>query len=286
MKTRSLTNILISDNKGVMGLKFILALSTLTVTIGSAVDMLRLIDVSQNLQAATDSSALHAALIWRENEQADLTVESKHIFDLNLEDTANVTVINYDAVINDTSIVVSATADIQSEFMKLFGYKRLGASVTSAVSLDTNTTAPPCIITLADNKTPGFLSNSGAGIHAQGCEVHVHSVANPATIFNSGITHDVARTCIAGSNIIDNNGTIANIETACEVAEDPYLDAFPIPNSSTCDYSHGNFNGGIVDLYPGTYCGWFNFNNSSADVTFHPGLYLSLIHISEPTRPY
>ena len=65
-----------------------------------------------------------------------------------------------------------------------------------------------------------------------------------------------------------------NIVTSCPVEADPYLGAFPEPSSNSCDYNHGNFNNSSVNLTPGTYCGWFNFNNSDAHVSFSPGLYV------------
>jgi len=219
---------LVSDINGSIGLNFILGLSAVIVSVGSAVDIARLHNANQVLQTSADSAAIHAAII-AQDQQADLTVESAPIFQKNLEGLSNIEVTNYVVLTNEDSIEVRAAMNLEPYFSQFFGFHTLKASVTSAASLSSGRSNPACVTTLNETKAPGFLANSGAGILASECELHIHSEANPATIFNNGITHDVAKTCIAGSTIIDNNGTISNIETSCEVQEDPYAGQFPEP---------------------------------------------------------
>ena len=102
-------------------------------------------------------------------------------------------------------------------------------------------------------------------------QVEVHAQGNPAFIINSGVNLAVPQSCIAGDDIVDNNGTADNIQTGCSVSPDPYLGAFEEPDTSHCDYNSKNFDAATLTLHPGVYCGNFNFNNSNTKVTFMGG---------------
>ena len=137
-----------------------------------------------------------------------------------------------------------------------------------------------------------MLLNGGADIESSGCELHVRSTANPALIINNGVTLDVSKTCVAGSDVIDNSGGALDIETSCAVAPNPFAGQFPEPDISSCDHNSGNFNSALISLNPGVYCGSFNFNNANAVVDFAPGTYIirngswtvSYTHLTLPTK--
>lgn len=134
--------------------------------------------------------------------------------------------------------------------------------------------ASPCIVVLDPTGSQALLVNSGAQITAPKCEIHVKSTANPAAIFNSGSNLNFKKLCLKGTNVIKNSTTVNNLNLGCEAASDPYAASIPTVADSACTASNGNYNGATVNLTPGTYCGWHNFNNSSAKVTFAPGLYV------------
>lgn len=66
---------------------------------------------------------------------------------------------------------------------------------------------------------------------------------------------------------------MANLYTSCAAESDPYAGNMPAVSQTTCTHSNLNFNGGTVNLTPGVYCGWINFN-SGTNVNLAPGLYV------------
>ena len=104
--------------------------------------------------------------------------------------------------------------------------------------------SPACIIALNTRNGAGLTLNSDANITSPECGVEVHAQGNPAFIINGGVNLAVPQSCIAGDDIVDNNGTADNIQTGCSVNPDPYLGAFEAPDTSHCDYNSKNFDGG------------------------------------------
>jgi hypothetical protein len=64
---------------------------------------------------------------------------------------------------------------------------------------------------------------------------------------------------------------VPNLALGCNTASDPFAGVYPAP-STACTVTGQNYSG-TVTLYPGVYCGWFNFNGVT-DVTFNPGVYV------------
>lgn len=143
--------------------------------------------------------------------------------------------------------------------------------VYSQARFTTATTPAPCV-TVLGSAQQALLVNSGANVSAKDCEIHVHSKSNPAMIMNAGATIDVAKTCVAGTNIIKNGGTLGGLETNCKVDNDPYENAIPAPTIPANCSSGPSKNGTTYTISPGKHCG-FNINEPYK-VVFEPGLHI------------
>lgn len=257
------------NTSGSFGVQFALLSAVLLIGLGVAVDTARMISAKQTLQNAVDDAALHGVLI-KDEQNINLTTETKKIFEQNLLNKGPMIIGNYDARVNKHIVDVTANVNIEPMFIQVLGYPRLEASVRAQATVSSPASSP-CITALSETRQPSYLGNAGAGINAPDCEVHVHASGNPSATFNSGTNHIAARTCIAGVDIIDNHGGIDNLELNCSPASDSYVGAFPVPGFTACDFTDSTYSG-VVTLTPGTYCGNHSFEN--ADVTFLSGLYV------------
>jgi putative Flp pilus-assembly TadE/G-like protein len=235
---------------------------------GVAIDYIRQGQALTTLQAAVDSAAL-----------AGVAAESNHVqaaekfFDANIDEGKFLTVSRECSESGTIEVRCDVTATIRSTYTSLLGFDDLGISTTAtAVKNIEEPESVACIMTLAPSASQSFLVNSGANVEAEGCEVHVKSTANPAAIFNSGTTLNTDKICIQGSQIIDNGGTHPNLQKPCSTAKNPFAGVLPVPNTSTCNFSNGNYSGNTT-LSPGVYCGWHNFNSGS-NATLAPGTYI------------
>ena len=169
--------------------------------------------------------------------------------------------------------VIDATAQWKSGTglgAALFG-NALSVSVSSQARFTDEEPGGPCITVLA-NAGQALLVNSGANIQAPSCEIHVHSMQDPAFIMNAGSTLNLAKLCVKGTKYIKNGGTISKLETGCAVAADPYFNKIAEPAVSPTCTTSGPKDGASHTLNPGVHC-WVNFNGSPT-VTFKPGLHI------------
>ncbi len=241
--------------------------------IGVSVDFGRAIRVQTRMQASLDAAVLAGAALPSASQKT--VAASMFAANLDTPDAGPVSP-NFTASSNN-AFTGTATANVPTTFAGIMGVKKLTVSVAStamrATASSQSTTGKACILVLDTSDTQTFLINSGADVRAPDCEVHVKSTANPAAIFNAGTTIDTSRICIAGANIIDNGGTHPNLQKSCASVSDPFAGTLPTPITSGCDVSNANYDGGTVNLTPGVYCGWINFNNAPT-VNFAPGVYV------------
>ncbi len=238
--------------------------------VGAAVDYGSAIGIRAKMQDALDIAVLEGARHGKGGADARTVREkSEASFDENFD---NDVVTNAVRTFTPASGFVTgiATARQETTFMALLGVRTIDIHVTAKAAYSGSS---PCIYVLAPNTSQALLMNSGARVTARGCEVHVHSTANPAAMFNASTTLDVAKTCIKGTRITRNGGTQTSLSTGCAAAADPYAGVIPVPNSSACTFNGANYNGGAVTLSPGVYCGGINFNGIS-DITLQPGTYV------------
>jgi Flp pilus assembly protein TadG len=251
---------------GNIGVIFALALIPVLMLVGAAIDYSRASAIRTQLQAAMDAAVLAGAA-----QSVGQTATAQSVFSAHLQPGPYTLENASFSLGSDASVTGNASAEVATTLLAAASVKTLTISVKA--------TAKPvrksdvCILLLDPTAAQPLLVNSGASLKAPACEVHVRSKGSPSAIFNSGSTFVTKRTCLAGASPLYNGTTVANVETRCNAVADPFAGNLPVPPSSSCTVSNGNYTGGSVNLSPGVYCGWFNFNNAP-DVTFAPGLYV------------
>lgn len=257
----------IRDSRGNVMLLLALLFAVVMGIAGAGLDYTRATRTQTRLQAALDAAVLAGAA----QDDSLQIAAAQEMFEHNISriDAAGVA-----ASFSSTSgtLTGTATAQTATTFTRLLGVATIPVGTTSAATSGVGSGPSACVYVLDPTATQSLLVNSGADVTAPTCEFHVASKASPAAIFNSGTSLDVARICVAGTNIIDNGGSHAGLSTGCNAAANPYVGKLPAPAVSSCDFTAANYSG-TVHLTPGVYCGGFNFN-AGPSVSFSPGLYV------------
>ena len=274
----------LGDQQGQFALTAALSAGVMMIAVGAGVDMQRIHTKNMEVQNLIDNAALSAALAFHTNETSDVVyvndpnkpyykrVGEKAFNQGDRFDPAEILSLDFNMSNNNTELTGTVSVDHALLFGGFLGSSHKTVSATSVVSV---APAPPggggCIIALETN-SQGLLLNSGANVEAPDCEVSVHATGNPGIMSNNNVNVDTKKLCLAGNKVLNNGGSLTNLEKDCDVMDNPFQGAFPKPNLG-CDYHNGNYNGGNVTLNPGVYCGWFNFNGNP-NVTFNPGTYV------------
>jgi Flp pilus assembly protein TadG len=266
-RLKSILKSLWGDDVGNVTLIFALAIIPVIGVIGLTVDYGRASAIRMRLQASLDAAVLDGA------RSASNPVEKAQVaFAANFA-KADLTLSGPTFVSgSDGSLTGTVTAEVPTIFIRLLATKTIAVGAT-AVAKVSALEAQVCLLLKSSNTSNPLVVNSGARLNAADCEVHVLYTGSPAAIFNAGSLFATKRTCLAGSSPLYNSTKVANVETRCRTANDPFADNLPVPPTTPCTARNGTYDGGAVSLSPGVYCGWFNFNNSP-DVTLAPGLYV------------
>ena len=266
------TSYLRDNTDGNMSVMIAGALSVMSMVAAVAIDTSHNISVKSKMQNALDSATLYVGLNIGSKTHIE---DGKYLFleNFSLADTLKNTSVTFEVF--DDYVIGTARAVKPLFFGSVLKRESVDISASTTVMLDAETLNPPCIFALNPAAQPGILVNDGAVINTHDCEVHTASTANPAFTINAGVDWETESTCIAGRHILNYSDTNARkLETGCDVANDPYDGAFPIPDSSSCDHTTRNYRSARVSLSPGVYCGWHDFGNPNSTVTFSPGLYV------------
>lgn len=268
----------LGDRRGMLVPLFGLSLIPAIGLAGAVLDYSRAMTNRMKLQQAVDAAAVAGLSASSDRDSA-----ASRIFGAVFQTPTGMTLRGPTFTPNaDGTYTVAATLSVPTTLSSVLGRSSLdvGGTATAARSAGTTTTttttaptASICVLLLSTSASQSLLVNGGAKVNAKLCEIHVHSTANPAAIFNGGVVLDVKRVCVKGSRVIQNNGTVSGLETNCPAVADPFAGTMPPPPSTSCNYSNQNYNGGSIILNPGVYCGHFNFNGSPI-VTFNPGVYV------------
>ncbi|MDB5618562.1 Tad domain-containing protein [Tardiphaga sp.] len=252
---------------GNVAVTFAIAAVPLLGFVGAAVDYSKANAVKAGLQTSLDSALLAAV-----NEPSATQVSRANSFfagnyGLKVRETATSSFTQG----ADGSISGTATANVPSSFLRVFGITTIPATATGTAIAGVSAKSDVCILLINPLRTQALLVNSGAAISAPTCEVHVLSTQNPAAMFNA--TLGVKRICVKGSTVVKNGGVTPPVETTCDTISDPFAGKLPVVSSTTCSFSNQVYNPGVVTLNPGVYCGSTNFNGSGT-LTLNPGLYV------------
>ncbi len=255
------------EERGATAVIFAIVLMALLTGAGVAVDYGRMAHLQSTMQTAMDAAVLAAVRL----EESQRVGAATQVFNENLK-ADNPPPISLSFVSKSaTEMSGTASAKLAATLLGAVGFRSFDIGVEATADVDGS--GRVCILVLDAAAPQALLVNSGATVKAPDCEIHVRSQAAPAAIFNASSDIDSKRLCVAGSSIIDNGGSHPNLVTSCDTANDPYAGVFPEPDSSTCDETNRNYNGGVINLKPGVYCGWTNFN-SQPQVKFDPGVYV------------
>ena len=254
----------LQNTEGTIASMAALIIPVVILVSGAAIDLQRAEMVRLRLQDHLDHAVLNGAKMndvgaaenWFDRSTGPITgVEINRTFTNGADGTIDGTV----------------NANVRPSFLAIFGLDSIPVEINSSAKSETQNN--PCVTLLDTSSSQSLLVNSGAHVAMPRCEIHVHSTASPAAVFNSGSDLDAAKICIKRDRIINNRSSIDNIETSCAVRDDPYASSVPQPAVGSCTRRNENFNGGTVNLSPGVYCGQFNFNGRS-NVNLAPGLYV------------
>ena len=261
----------LSDCSGSFVIIFVVLFAALMAVVALAVDYSYQSTGRDRLQQMLDASVLAGASVVDGSDSDKISAAEDHFSALTKAEGGMFASIQVQFSVRETLTVHgSASADIPLLVSGYFfdGPLQVGVESDATAMEDEDS---PCIYVLG-NQSQALLLNSGAKISAPGCQIHVHSTQNPAFIMNSGVTLDIEKLCVAGSNYIRNGGTVTAMETGCDVADDPYAGKLSEPSVPAGCTTSGAYNPGSYTLNPGVHCGTI-FNGTST-VTFKPGLHI------------
>jgi hypothetical protein len=264
---RRLLRDLVHDRRGSSLTAFVAGLGMVCASVACAIDFGNALTEKAKLQGAIDAAVIAGALDSGTNWETRALGTLKAPYDAAVGET-----IVYDFDKSVTQVVTgTASLDVPTFFGGILGISEV--TVAADAIAKGGSSEKVCILVKSTTANQSLLVNSGATVTAPTCRIDVASTANPAAIFNSGSNLSFKKICIAGSKIIDNGGTHPNLEKSCTTVTDPFAGAMPAVPSTACTVNGTNYNSGPVNLTPGVYCGWFNFN-SAFTVNFAPGLYV------------
>jgi Putative Flp pilus-assembly TadE/G-like len=242
---------------------FAIALVPVLVSVGAAVDYLRMADLQNDLQATADIAALSGAAAQAETHAVRKDHAAKS-FQANKP--AGVAMLVPDISIVGDTIKVSATAKLNMSLMQLAGISEAEISAHSTAAFG-SVPSSACLIALEPSDKEAVLINSNSRIIATDCDIQVNS-SNSQAMFGNSIGNATAqKICVkAGS-------TFSPTPSRCPAIADP-LHALPVPSEADdpCDYNDLSISGSRI-LDPGVYCGKTELN-AGANVTFRPGIYV------------
>ncbi len=246
----------------------------LTVIIGiagAAVDYSRQVNARSKLQDIVDASVLAGAHTPGNNNDK-LTVAQNYFN----ADIANFTQLATRApsidleFTPDGALLGRASADIPLFLSGVLIDGPLQVGVAAEVGIN-EPESSPCVYVLA-NQPQAAIFNGGANIVAPSCDINVHSERNPAILFNAGANLDINRLCVAGSNIINNGGTVNNLETNCTKTPDPFAGVFTNPPVPVACTTRGPQDGPFHRIPAGKHCN--TIFNGSPTIEFEPGVHI------------
>lgn len=282
-----------SDRKGATAVTFAAASMAVTMSVAVAIDYSRVVSARDLSQNAADAAVLAAAV----SAPADFETVAESVLRAHLGD--EVVVKDLKAVRNGDVTTLDATVSISTAFSGFVGLDDLEAKITAEAIYSAGGSGSSgsgggsssgggsggsgsgggsgagdlCILLKGSGKQ-ALLMNGGALLQGSHCRIDVASKESPAAIFNSQAEANVAKVCVAGTNVIENGGTVPALEKGCTVLADPFAGKLPpVPSSAKCDYNGRSYDGTTVTLQPGVFCGDHNFNSKPV-VTFEPGLYV------------
>lgn len=264
-------------NRGNVAMLFALSAVPMFGAAGMAIDYARAVDGRTQLQIALDGAVLAGAV----NPGKEVAT-AQAFFDAAVA-PAKLDGASASFDLASGALTGTARAVVPSTLLKVMHIDTVEIGANAAVQIGSKG-GGVCILVLDPSGSQALLANSGAKINAPDCEIHVRSTANPAAIFNAGISLNVKKVCVKGANVIQNGGKLAVVEPSCAAIDDPFAGKLPtvsVPGNCTSPQPY-NANGADVTLPQGNYC---NLNiNGANNVYMKPGLFQNVTFNGSSTK--
>lgn len=260
----------LDEERGATTLIFGLVAVSLVSFTGVTIDYGRASQTKSRLQSALDTAVI-AGLKAGPGTGADVATR---VFMSTFEGASAQGVQRNFTYSSDGALVGTASTPVKFTFGRLFGQSQLTVSSRTEGVLQ----QPPgrvCILLLDPTKPESLRVNGGVDLIAPECEVHIHSSAQPAAVFNGNSVFDTRRLCIKSAHYTANgNPKLGKVETRCAVAQDPFAGKIAAPDNLACTYTNKVFDApkgkGKTHVPAGVYCGSTNFNGNQ-DIELEAG---------------
>ncbi len=214
---------------------FALALVPLIAAVGAGVEYGRASASRADLQSAMDA----AVLLGASKPLAERVAAAEAAFRAGRR-PGDVALGTVTFVTNpDGSFTGTASASKPMLLTVGLGRTELPLRVTATAMGQPNPAAGTCIIVEDPNAPQALLVNSGAGMNAPNCEIHVKSNRDPAMIYNAGADLRVRKLCIKSDTVIWNTSNRPPSELRCNPQNDPHRGKLPNPpNNPPCTHQN------------------------------------------------
>jgi Flp pilus assembly protein TadG len=262
-----------ADESGAVGLMFAFLIPMILAVTGVSVDYASLSAQRAKLQAVADASALAAAREFRLGNaeirtlnQAATTYANGTLAGQNLSATITPSV-----DLRNRSITVKLALNAPTLLMQYGGASASRIEVVATARMMGG--APICVIGLDQKAQTTVELDRTATLEATGCSIYSNSKHPRGLIAREGASIRAAFICSAGGRESPGRGSFSPTpQTDCPAIPDPLLSRV-LPTSGVCLRNNARFNGGVVFLEPGTYCGGVRFDNGARAV-LAPGVYV------------
>jgi Flp pilus assembly protein TadG len=260
------------NRSGQFAIMTVAIVPALLVVVGLAVDVSQQSNKRSELQNVMDSAVIAGASLQNATDDKRILEAETYLKAALKTQQINVTAVNVTFTVDKSeSIVGKAKLKVPLSFGNIVYRNQLQVDIEAEAEFKAPKLNAGCIHVLAD-VGQALLLNSGASIDAPTCQVNVHSRQNPAFIMNAGVTMNVSKLCVKGTNYIRNGGVLSRLETNCAVPPDPFAGLIPEPSVPAGCTTSGVYNPGTHVLNPGVHCA--PTFNGSPTVTFQPGLHI------------
>jgi len=258
------------DRRGSLATVFALSAIPLLGFVGVSVDYSRALSGKTAMQGAADATALALAkqiAIGTSGLQAQPTFSA--VFtrpDVQITSVVS----NTTSSGNSSTVTVSATGSIPTEFMRIMGYSTIPLQATSTAFVATGTTG--CVLALDSSADNAISMGGSTNVNLGGCSVYSNSdSATALTVSGSAILSAESIGAVGGISISSANVTTTDgVESHLQGLSDPYADVQMPPFAGCTETNLSVKTTATID--PGVYCNGISVT-AGATLTLNPGIY-------------
>jgi Flp pilus assembly protein TadG len=250
-----------------------LGFPALLAATGAGLDYANISSRRANLQAVADTSALAGASEFRIGTATapmiSQVVQNYAQAELGRAGTTATVTPQVDTV--NRAVSVAIAADVPTVVMQFFGSPAVHVAVRATANMRGGD--PVCFVGLDAKANQTLLLDNNARLQAPSCALYSNSTKPNGLMAKANATVQAAFICSGGGKSSPGPGSFAPApQTDCPIFPDP-LAQRPAPPVGGCTQSNLVVNGGLMTLFPGTYCGGITVTNLGV-VTMAPGIYV------------